>query len=103
VDAITAVGVLGVRQRCGALPNYTGHLCITRALVDAAYCYRRRVVWFCASLCVQHTGKPCTEAELAEMPLGAVDSFKSQPRRCRVTVLGKLFTPIVPLFNKQRN
>ena len=29
--------------------------------------------------------------------------FKSQPRRCRVTVLGKLFTPIVPLFAKQRN
>jgi len=24
--------------------------------------------------------------------------FKSQSRRCRVTVLGKLFTPIVPLF-----
>ena len=29
--------------------------------------------------------------------------FKSQPRRCRVTVLGKLFTPIVTLFTKQRN
>jgi len=29
--------------------------------------------------------------------------FKSQPRRCRVTVLGKLFTPIVPLFTQQRN
>ena len=30
--------------------------------------------------------------------------FKSQPRRCRVTVLGKLsFTPIVTLFNKQQN
>jgi len=29
--------------------------------------------------------------------------FKSQPRRCRVTVLGKLFTPIVHLFTKQRN
>ena len=29
--------------------------------------------------------------------------FKSQPRRCRITVLGKLFTPIVPLFTKQRN
>jgi len=28
--------------------------------------------------------------------------FKSQPRRCRLTVLGKLFTPIVPLFTKQR-
>jgi len=29
--------------------------------------------------------------------------FKSQPRRCRVTVLGKLFTHIVPLFTKQQN
>jgi len=29
--------------------------------------------------------------------------FKSQSRRCRVTVLGKLFTPIVPLITKQRN
>ena len=29
--------------------------------------------------------------------------FKSQPRRCRLTVLGKLFTPIVHLFTKQRN
>ena len=29
--------------------------------------------------------------------------FKSQPRRCRVTVLRKLFTPIVPLFTKQQN
>ena len=29
--------------------------------------------------------------------------FESQSRRCRVTVLGKLFTPIVPLFTKQRN
>jgi len=26
--------------------------------------------------------------------------FKSQSRHCRVTVLGKLFTPIVPLFTK---
>jgi len=29
--------------------------------------------------------------------------FKLQPWRCRVTVLGKLFTPIVPLFTNQRN
>jgi len=29
--------------------------------------------------------------------------FTSQPRRCRVTVLGKLFTPIVPPFTKQQN
>jgi len=26
-----------------------------------------------------------------------------QPQCCRVTVLGKLFTPILPLFTKQRN
>jgi len=29
--------------------------------------------------------------------------FKSHPRCCRVTVLGKLFTPVVPLFTKQQN
>jgi len=29
--------------------------------------------------------------------------FKSQPRRCRVTVLGKLFTPVVSLLTKQQN
>ena len=33
---------------------------------------------------------------------GAVrPGFKSQPRCCRVTVLGKLFTPIVPLYVHQ--
>jgi len=29
--------------------------------------------------------------------------FKSQSQHCRVTVLGKLFTPIAPLFTKQQN
>ena len=29
--------------------------------------------------------------------------FKLQPRRSRVTILGKLFTPIVPLFTKQQS
>ena len=29
--------------------------------------------------------------------------FKSQSRRCRLTVLGKLFTPIASLFTKQPN
>ena len=29
--------------------------------------------------------------------------FKSQSRRCRITVFGKLFTPIVALFTKQQN
>jgi len=29
--------------------------------------------------------------------------FNSQLRRCRVKVLGKLFTPIVPMFTKEQN
>ena len=29
--------------------------------------------------------------------------FKSQSRRCRVTVLGKLLTPSVLLFTEQQN
>jgi len=46
---------------------------------------------------------------LGSRVISALDSgaegpgFKSQPRRCRVTVLGKLLTPIVPLFTKQQN
>jgi len=32
-----------------------------------------------------------------------VPGFKAQPRRCQVTVFGKLFTPIMPLFTEQRN
>jgi len=35
---------------------------------------------------------------------GAVGpGFQSQPRRCQVTVLGKLFTPTMPLFTKQQD
>ena len=35
---------------------------------------------------------------------GAVGpGFKSQSQRCRITVVGELFTPIVPLFTKQHN
>ena len=29
--------------------------------------------------------------------------FKSQPQRCQITVSGRLFTPIVPLFTMQQN
>ena len=29
--------------------------------------------------------------------------FKSHSRRCWVTVFGKLFAPVVPLFTKQQN
>jgi len=46
---------------------------------------------------------------LGSRVVGVLDSgaegpgFRSQSRRCRVTVLGKLFTPIVPLFTKRQN
>jgi len=49
------------------------------------------------------------DALLGSRVVSALDSgadgpgFKSQRRRCRVTVLGKLFTPTLPLFTKQRN
>jgi len=50
-----------------------------------------------------------TEGWLGSRVVSVLDSgaegpgFKSQPPCCRVTVLGKLFTPIVPLFTKQQN
>jgi len=49
------------------------------------------------------------QEEISSRVVSVLDSgavgpgFKSQPRRCRLTVLSKLFTPIVPLFTKQRN
>jgi len=48
-------------------------------------------------------------SELGSWVVSMLDSgaegpgFKSHLRRYRVTVLGKLFTPIVPLFAKQQN
>ena len=51
----------------------------------------------------------CSMGSLGSRVVSVLDSgavgpgFKSQPRRCRVTDLGKLFTPIVPLFTEQQN
>ena len=53
--------------------------------------------------------KQCYDPWLGSRVVSVLDSgaegpgFKSQPRRCRVTVLGKLFTLIVHLFTKQIN
>jgi len=55
------------------------------------------------------TQSKCCDGWLGSRVVSVLDSgavgpgFKSQSRRCRVTVLGKLFTPIVALFTKQRN
>ena len=51
----------------------------------------------------------CSGGWLGSRVVSVLDSsaegpgFKSQSRRCRVTVLGKLFAPIVPLLTKQQN
>ena len=53
--------------------------------------------------CMYHLGWLCSRV-VSVLDSGAEGpGFKSQPRRCPVTVLGKLFTPIVPLFTKPRN
>ena len=45
-----------------------------------------------------------TSRVVSVLDLGAEGpGFKSQSRRSRLTVLGKLFTAIVPLFTKQQN
>ena len=57
----------------------------------------------------QHQNTTEHMLELGSRVVSVLDSgterpgFKLQPRRCRVTVLGKLFAPIVPLFTKQQN
>ena len=51
----------------------------------------------------------CLAGSVADRVVSVLDpgaegpGFKSQPRRCPVTLLGKLFTHIVPLFTKQQN
>ena len=58
---------------------------------------------------VQHSQRLHVNTWLGSRVVSMLDSgaegpgFKSQPQRCRLTVLGKLCTPIVPLFTKQQN
>ena len=53
--------------------------------------------------------KQCLQGWLGSRLVSVLDSgtvvlgFKSQSRCCPVAVLGKLFTPIVPLFINQQN
>ena len=68
--------------------------------------------WYCdlfTNESIQLIACTAIQGWLSSRKVSVVDSgaegpgFKSQSRRCRVTVLGKLFTPIVPLFTKQQN
>jgi len=64
------------------------------------------VTWQNASDVIVNNIIIITTGWLGSPVVGVLDSgaegpeFKSQSRRCRVTVLGKLFTP---MFTKQRN
>ena len=54
--------------------------------------FRRFIIFFCVFNVLNGS------RVVSVLDLGAEGPwFKSQPRRCRVTVLGKLFTPIMPL------
>ena len=61
----------------------------------------------CTSLTLASLGAAAARGWLGSRVASVLDSgavgpgFKSQPRRCRVTVIVKLFTPIAPLFTKQ--
>ena len=50
-----------------------------------------------AAFCCQYCSRVVSVLDSSAVGPG----FKSQPRCCRVTVLGKLFTIIVPLFTKK--
>jgi len=55
------------------------------------------------TLCINREGW-LTSRVVSVLDSGAErPGFKSQSLRCGVTVLGKLFTPIVPLFTKRQN
>jgi len=79
-------------------------------LVPAHPCIpgKRAFKWLCVCVCVLFVGTNMTSV-LGSRAVSVLDAgeegpgFESQPQHCRVTVLGKLFTPIVPLFTKQRN
>ena len=57
--------------------------------------------WLCG--CTVYSGWPGSRVVGVLDPGAEGPGFKLQLRRCRVTVLGKLFTPIVLLSPKQQN
>ena len=61
----------------------------------------RPILEYCS--CIRHHGWLGSRVVSVLDPGAEGPGFKSQPRRCRVTVLGRLVTPVVPLFTKQQN
>jgi len=57
---------------------------------------------YCSNMSVLPMGWLCSRVVSVLDSCVEGPGFKMQSRRCRVTVLGKLFTPIVPLSTKQQ-
>jgi len=63
------------------------------------YCILHHMPYNSQTVLDLHQSQDGSVAEWLQLDSGTEGhGFKSQPRRCRVTVLGKLFIPIVPLF-----
>ena len=86
---------LGPQVHTQSLCRYSGTRCKT---TDATACHRWPVISFFID---RHYAELFTTHRLGRRAVSVLDSgaegpgFKSQSRRCRVTVLGRLFTPIV--------
>ena len=108
-EPCTSWGEAGSPQGRG---QFRGHFPAHRIKDDRIFAHRclshdSDIVNFISHYCIKY-GRSSV-GRLGSRVVSVLDSgaerpgFKSQPRRCRVTVLDKLFTPIVPLFTKQQN
>ena len=94
--------------KCQIQNNNSTHLCTTNSSTTAERLElsdsntQQQNFWFLAK--VQHCLGWLGSWVVSMLDSGAEEpGFKSQSRRCWVTVLGKLFTPTVSLFTKQQN
>jgi len=105
-----------LRRSCFAFDDLTRVFCCSRLLLASLsasrmWCVIVRVVnqQYTSEGKQQQNASIVLKSWLGSRVVSVLDSgavgpgFKSQPRRCRVTVLGKLFTHIAPLFTKQQN
>ena len=91
-----------------SLQILSGNLCKTLEL-SINKVVTHKISFFPISWITNYYKATSQQGRLGSQVVSVLDSgteghgFKSQSLRCRVTVLGKLFTPIVPLFTKQQN
>jgi len=96
---------IGLVSALGGLTVIVLICCCVCCFDSVQRCFRRCIYLFIyLTKCNVHVQRWLGSRVVSVLDSGAErPGLKSQPRRCRVTVLGKLFTPIVPLFTKQRS